>query len=80
MTFATGCTRAKRRYEAHFVTKLTDADAENAETQTWLDFARDCGYIDVELHQRLIEESKRIGRMLGSMLKQPERFVMDKSR
>lgn len=36
---------AKRRYEAHFVSKLTDCDGENSETDTSLDFARDCGYI-----------------------------------
>jgi four helix bundle protein len=35
---------AKRRYEAHFVSKLTDADGENGETETWLDFAYDCSY------------------------------------
>jgi four helix bundle protein len=34
---------AKRRYEAHFISKLTDADAENSETDTWLGFAKDCG-------------------------------------
>ena len=37
---------AKRRYEAHFALKLTDADGENGETATWLDFARDCGYLN----------------------------------
>lgn len=36
----------KRRYEASFINKLTDSDAEATETQVWLDFARDCGYID----------------------------------
>lgn len=36
---------AKRRYEAHFISKLTDCDGENSETETSLDFARDCGYI-----------------------------------
>ena len=36
---------AKRRYEAHFVSKLTDADGENGETETWLDFASDCEYL-----------------------------------
>ena len=36
---------AKRRYEAHFVSKLTDSDGENSETDTWLDFAKDCGYL-----------------------------------
>src|SRR5947207_15957759 len=36
---------AKRRYEAHFLSKLTDCDGENSETDSALDFARDCGYI-----------------------------------
>jgi four helix bundle protein len=35
---------AKRKYKAHFVSKLTDADGENGETKTWLDFAHECGY------------------------------------
>src|SRR5438874_12949240 len=34
---------AKRRYEAHFISKLTDCDGENGETDSSLDFARDCG-------------------------------------
>ena len=36
---------AKRRYEAHFISKLTDSAGENSETDTWLDFALDCGYL-----------------------------------
>ncbi len=71
---------AKRRYPNHFVSKLTDADAENAETQTWLDFARDCGYISDDTHARLLGESKRVGRMLGTMLKQPDGFLVDDGR
>ena len=42
---------AKRRYEAHFVSKLTDCDGENSETDTSLDFARDCGYISPAEHK-----------------------------
>lgn len=45
---------AKRRYIAHFISKLTDADAENSETDTWLDFALDCKYISDEDHTHLI--------------------------
>src|SRR6202049_5111920 len=44
---------AKRRYEAHFVSKLTDCDGEANETDSSLDFTRDCGYISVETHQVL---------------------------
>ena len=39
---------AKRRYEAHFVSKLTDCDGENGETESSLDFAKDCGYISAK--------------------------------
>jgi four helix bundle protein len=37
---------AKRRYEKHFISKLIDADAEQMETQDWIDEARDCQYLD----------------------------------
>ena len=67
---------AKRRYKAHFVSKLTDADGENAETDTWLDFARDCGYLSATDHNQLTEECKEIGAMLGSMLNKPVPFLI----
>ncbi len=51
---------SKRRYEAHFISKLTDADGENSETDTWLDFARDCGYLSYEDHQRLTEKCRSL--------------------
>src|SRR6266702_6858412 len=44
---------AKRRYEAHFISKLTDCDAENSETDSSVDFARDCQYISADEHQVL---------------------------
>ena len=71
---------AKRRYEAHFVNKLTDADGENSETDTWLDFAKDCGYLSPEDHTRLIAECRSIGAMLGSMFNNPHPFLLDKTR
>ena len=67
---------AKRRYEAHFVSKLTDADGENSETDTWLDFARDCEYLSVEDHRRLTSECQEVGAMLGSMIKNPTSFLL----
>ncbi|MDD4649173.1 MAG: four helix bundle protein [Desulfoplanes sp.] len=66
---------AKRRYHAHFVSKLTDSDAENSETDTWLNFALDCGYLTQEEHSHLTSECRQIGAMLGSMLKHPEPFL-----
>ncbi|MBW2217865.1 MAG: four helix bundle protein [Deltaproteobacteria bacterium] len=68
---------AKRRYEAHFVSKLTDCDGENSETDTWLDYARDCNYISYDQHAHLIEEAETVGRMLGKMLNNPASFLQN---
>ena len=67
---------AKRRYEAHFISKLTDCDGENSETDSSLDFARDCAYITTEQHIRLVGLCQEIGRMLGSMIKNPAPFLI----
>jgi len=67
---------AKRRYAAHFVSKLTDCDGENAETDTSWDFARDCGYITTEEHAEMTTLNHEIGKMLGSMIRNPEKFLL----
>jgi four helix bundle protein len=67
--------RAKRRYEAHFVSKLTDCDGENSETDSSLDFAKDCGYISAEQHRALTAICAEIGRMLGGMMKKSDSFL-----
>lgn len=64
----------KRRYTAHFVSKLSDADGEQAETQHWLDTSLKCKYISSEEHSRLLKKCKRIGRMLGKMMAEPEKW------
>jgi len=64
----------KRRYPAHFVSKLTDADAELAEAQHWLDTALACQYLSGTQHEALLAKCKQIGRMLGKMMAQPESF------
>ena len=61
---------AKRRYEKHFISKLTDADGEQMETQHWLDTASDCGY----LAERLLADLGEIGRMLGGMMAKSGKF------
>ena len=66
---------AKRRYKAHFLSKLSDCDGENSETDTWLDFARDCGYLSDVQHRDLVQKSQSIGAMLGSMIKNPSPFI-----
>src|SRR5213594_3379314 len=67
---------AKRRYEAHFVSKLTDCDGENSETDSCLGFAKSCEYITAERHEELTALSQQIGRMLGGMIKNPGPFLM----
>src|SRR5690349_22131342 len=63
---------AKRRYVAHFVSKLTDCDGENSETDTSLDFAKDCGYISAQEHDSFTAQCCEVGKMLGSMIHNPE--------
>ena len=65
---------AKRRYEAHFVSKLTDCDGENSETDSALDFAKDSGYVSAMQHEMLVAKCAEIGRMLGGMIKKSESF------
>ena len=67
---------AKRRYEAHFISKLTDCDGENGETDSSLDFALACGYISREQHQNLTQASEEVTRMLNGMIRSPEKFVL----
>jgi four helix bundle protein len=69
---------AKRRYEAHFISKLTDRDCENGETDTSLGFAWDCGYITELRHHKLTESNHAVGRMLGSMIISWASFLLPK--
>jgi four helix bundle protein len=68
----------KRQYSSMFVSKLADADAECAETQVWLDFALECGYLKREAFEALIAKYEEVGRMLGSMMRTPDRFAPKK--
>ena len=67
---------AKRRYEAHFVSKLTDCDAENSETDTSLDFSKDGGYVTADEHREMVSQCDEVGRMLGEMIRFPEKFLL----
>src|SRR6478736_5342803 len=55
---------AKRRYEKHFISKLTDADGEQQETQHWIETALDCSYLSKEAANDLLEQYASIGKML----------------
>ncbi|MGJ8593672.1 MAG: four helix bundle protein [Aquaticitalea sp.] len=64
----------RRRYPNHFVSKLTDSDAENSETQTWLEFALHCTYINQEIFDKLTTESLEIGKLINYMIQNPDKF------
>ena len=62
----------KRRYEAAFVSKLTDSEAEAAETQVWLAFSVKCGYLSREVGSALYTAYDEIIGKLVNMIRHPE--------
>lgn len=66
----------KRRYEAAFVSKLRDAEAEAAETQVWLDFAVACKYLDASMARQLSMTYDHILGKLVTMIQHPEQWVL----
>ena len=66
----------KRRYKAHFISKLTDADTERFETEHWLRCARDHGYLDQTGFDRLLDLLAEVGRLLGGIMQNPDAFIL----
>ena len=64
----------KRKYEKHYVSKLTDSDAENAETQVWVEFAKACDYISAETEADFNSKSEEIGKLINYMINNPGKF------
>ena len=65
----------KRRYPNMLISKLTDCDGEATETQVWIDFAFDCGYLSRHNHDRLINGYEEVGKMLAGMMMNVSKFV-----
>jgi four helix bundle protein len=65
----------KRQYPKMFLSKLADSDGETAETQGWLDFARDCKYMSPQRRDELTKGYEEVGKMLGTMMSMPEKFI-----
>jgi four helix bundle protein len=70
----------KRRYEAHFISKLSDADAELHETEHWLRFALAHGYITPSELKEMTSLLDEVGRMLGSMMAKPAAFILTREK
>lgn len=66
----------KRRYEAAFIAKISDAEGESAETQTWLEFAVRCEYLEKEIGRELFKEYDEIIAMLVAMIANPQKWVL----
>jgi four helix bundle protein len=64
----------KRRYEKAFVAKLSDSEAESAETQVWLDYSLECGYISEIAHQKLFNDYDNIIGKIVNMIIHPEKW------
>ena len=64
----------KRLYPKHFISKLTDSDAENSETQTWLEFALACNYIGSTTFEELTNKSIEVGKLINYMILNPKKF------
>ena len=67
---------AKRRYIKSFINKLTDSLGEEYETEDWLDYALDCGYITTETHANLISDYDEVRKMLISMINNPDKWCI----
>ena len=67
----------KRRYPNHFRSKLSDSDSENAETQSWLHFASECGYIKKKEFEDLNQKSEEVGKLLNYMINNPGKFGVE---
>ncbi|MEP6671043.1 MAG: four helix bundle protein [Chthoniobacter sp.] len=70
---------AKRDYERHFLSKLTDADAEQNETQHWIETAQDCAYLNAKQVTELLALCDEIGRMIRSMKSHSADFCPNES-
>ena len=65
----------KKRYPAHFISKVTDSDGENSETNVWFDFAIACKYISKQKHEAMILRNEEIGRLLNNhMINNPDKY------
>lgn len=65
----------RRRYKDYFISKLNDCETENGETQVWLDFSLDCGYINSTEHMQLSQLNDEVGKLIWYMINNPDKFT-----
>ena len=67
---------AKRRYEKTFLSKLSDSFGEELETEVWLDYSKDCGYIQKDTHEKIINEYLEVRKILISMINNADKWCL----
>lgn len=64
----------RRRYKEYFISKLNDAETENAETEVWLSFAKDCGYLSITEYDKLLFLNDETGKLVWHMINNPDKY------
>jgi len=70
-----GETYRRRRYKAHFLSKLSDCETENTETEIWLDFSKDCGYLSEEIYTAYFNRNTEVGKLIFHMINNPDKYI-----
>ena len=65
----------RRKYKPYFLAKLTDSDTENTETEIWIDFSKDCNYIETETYERWFNLNKEVSNLIHHMINNPDKFL-----
>lgn len=65
----------RRRYKDYFISRLNDAETENAETQVWLDFALSCNYFTNEIYLELKSANDEVAKLVLYMINNPDKFL-----
>jgi four helix bundle protein len=65
----------RKRFKNYFISKLSDCETENTETQVWLDFSLDCKYISEEEYKTLTAKNEEIGKLIWFMINNPDKFI-----
>jgi four helix bundle protein len=65
----------RRKYRPHFLSKLSDCETENTESEVWIDFSKDCDYLNNEAHKDLLDRNAEVRKMIRFMINNPEKFM-----
>ena len=65
----------RKRYRGYFISKLNDAETENAETEVWIEFAKDCNYISQKDYEDLLRLNEEAGKLIWYMINNPDKFI-----